>query len=89
MLVPLQNLALTIRRLSPFISRFLFFPPIDDGKSNQVNALAKSDKKAFKSVAAVLHLSQDDAVGGRLSANMFDLKDVKTKKPTANRRREY
>jgi hypothetical protein len=46
-----------------------------------LDALAKSDRKSFKSVAAVLHLDEDAAVGG-LSDNMFDMKNVATSKPT-------
>lgn len=71
--------------------RFLFFTLSDD-TSSQVDALAKSDKKAFRSVASVLHIDEEDAVGGRLSDIMFDVKDVKTKKAptgTNRRRRDY
>jgi len=64
--------------------RFLFFPLLED-QPNQVDALAKSDKKSFKSVAAVLRLSEEDAVGGRLSDNMFDMADVKSKSSKSKR----
>lgn len=43
-----------------------------------MDALAKSDKKSFKSIAAVLHLDED-AVAGGLSDNIFDMNDVATK----------
>lgn len=71
----------------PFTRRFLFFPIITDDGTSQVDALAKSDKKSFKSVAAVLHLGEEAAVGGGLSDSMFDMKQVKTKPSKTNRRK--
>ena len=65
--------------------RFLFFPDSADVTS-PIDALAKSDKKAFNSVSAVLHLKEETAAGGRISDLMFDVREVKTKQ-SANRRR--
>ena len=41
-----------------------------------LDALAKSDRKAFRSVAAALHLGEEQAEGGVLSDAMFDLNHV-------------
>jgi hypothetical protein len=61
------------------LSRFVFFPRTDEDVS-ALDTLSKSDRRAFRSVAAVLHLGKEQAECGVLGGCMFDMSHVSTKK---------
>jgi hypothetical protein len=65
-------------------SRFVIFPRVDDEMSAW-DALSKSDKRAFRSIAAVLHLDDEQAKCGVLSDCMFDMSHVSTKESAGKR----
>jgi hypothetical protein len=60
-----------------FFSRFVFFPGVND-KTSALEALSKSDRKAFRSVAAVLQQDEKHAEVGVLGNCMYDMNHVST-----------
>jgi hypothetical protein len=56
-------------------TRFVFFPP-SEARTNQWEALGKSDRRSFESVAAVLRLPQD-AGDESIFSNSIDLKNAR------------
>lgn len=72
--------ACSIRRAAnnfTYLRRFAFFCDSGEDSLSGMNALMKSDKRAFESLAAVLRLEGEDSEDDPLEDHVLDLKDTR------------